>query len=417
VSGMKSLPALGAARAFFVNITGNVAMVAALAMPVILASVGAAIDYGMASDQRQFMQSSLDAGVLAAVRETSDTSRRSVVEKYITANFLGARLAADGKQKELETIDYTTQLALNTNTDNSLTATFTRSYKTSFMGVFGIPTLKLKVKATAAISQSGPCITVLGSSGQDVHVNSGANITSSECKMHVRSTANPAYIMSSGSAIKLAEFCVKGTNKIDNGGTITNLKLGCDAQSDPYANAFTEPTVPSTCTTSGYFNSNTVTLEPGVHCDTGFNGSPTITFKPGLHIIKGRMIINSGATVNATGVTFYFPDVNSEIRANGGLTFTASAPTSGTYKGVLIFEKTSNAANNANKTQYIFNGSNGENLEGIIYLPNRNVTYNSTTNVTEKISMVVNQMLINSANWKISPYGGSSGSEGTRLTE
>jgi hypothetical protein len=37
--------------------------------------------------------------------------------------------------------------------------------------------------------------------------------------------------------------------------------------------------------------------------------------------------------------------------------------------------------------------------------------------VTEKISMVVNQMIINSANWKISAYGGSSGSEGARLTE
>ncbi len=59
---------------------------------------------------------------------------------------------------------------------------------------------------------------------------------------------------------------------------------------------------------------------------------PTITFKPGLHIISGRMIINSGATVKAEGVTFYFPDVNSEIRANGGLSFTATAPTSGTYR-------------------------------------------------------------------------------------
>jgi Flp pilus assembly protein TadG len=414
---MKCLPALGIARAFLFNAKGNMALIAALAMPVILASVGAAIDYGMASDQRQFMQASLDGGVLAAVRETGDTARRSVVEKYIAANFLGATLAPDGKQRQLETIDYTTQLALTTNADNSLTATFTRSYKTSFMGVFGIQTLKLKVKSTAALSQSGPCITVLGSSGQDVLVNSGANVTSTDCKMHVRSTASPAFIMNSGSTISLPEFCVKGTNYIKNGGTLTNLKTGCAAQSDPYANAFTEPTVPSTCTTSGYFNSNTVTMEPGVHCDTGFNGSPTITFKPGLHIIKGRMIINSGATVNAAGVTFYFPDVNSEIRANGALTFTASAPTTGTYKGVLMFEKTSNAANNANKTQYIFNGSNGENLEGIIYLPNRNVTYNSTTNVTEKISMVVNQMIINSANWKVSAYGGSSGKDGVRLTE
>jgi Flp pilus assembly protein TadG len=399
------------------NFKGNVALAAALGMPVILAGAGAAIDYGMASDQRQLMQSALDAGVLAGVRETGDTSRRSVVEKYISTNFLGATLSADGKQRDLETINFSTQLAITTNSDNSLTATFTRAYKTNFMGMFGFKTLNLKVKSTASLSQSGPCITVLGSSGQDVLVNSGANVTSSDCKMHVRSTANPAFIMNSGSTISLAEFCVKGTNYIKNGGTLSNLKTGCAAQSDPYANAFTEPTVSSTCTSSGYFNSNTVSLEPGVHCDTGFNGSPTITFKPGLHIIKGRMIINSGAKVIATGVTFYFPDVNSEIRANGGLTFTASAPTSGTYKGVLMFEKTSNASNNANKTQYIFNGSNGENLEGIIYLPNRNVTYNSTTNVTEKISMVVNQMIINSANWKISAYGGSSGSEGARLTE
>ncbi|MDH6266811.1 Flp pilus assembly protein TadG [Rhizobium sp. SG_E_25_P2] len=415
---MKHLPAFGAVRAFLVNTGGNIALVAALTMPVILTSAGAAIDYSMASYERQFMQSSLDAGVLAAVVEDDDISRRSVVEKYIDANFVGeSRLAPDGQPIDPETIDYSTQLAVNTNSDNSLTATFTRSYKTTFMSVIGVRALNLTVRSSAAALQSGPCITVLGSSGQDVLVNSGANVTSSECKMHVRSTANPAFIMNSGSTISLAEFCVKGTNYIKNGGTLSNLKTGCDAQSDPYVNAFVEPTVSSTCTTSGYFNSNTVTLEPGVHCDTGFNGSPTITFKPGLHIIKGRMIINSGATVNATGVTFYFPDVNSEIRANGGLTFTASAPTNGTYKGVLMFEKTSNAANNANKTQYIFNGSNGEHLEGIIYLPNRNVTYNSTTNATEKISMVVNQMLINSANWKISPYGGSSGSEGTRLTE
>ena len=53
---------------------------------------------------------------------------------------------------------------------------------------------------------------------------------------------------------------------------------------------------------------------------------------------------------------------------------------------------------------------NGETLEGIIYLPNRNVTYNSTTNVTAKIAMVVNQIIFNSANWQIEPYDGSASS-------
>jgi hypothetical protein len=290
------------------------------------------------------------------------------------------------------------------------------------MRIAGRQPVTIRVKSTAIAEGStstGTCLWALGSSGQDVLVNSGANIQSTQCRMDVASTANPAFIMNSGSTLKFTKFCVKGTNYIKNGGTLANLETGCATQSDPYAGTLPEPTLPSTCTTSGYPNGTTFSLAPGMHCDVGFNGSPTITFQPGLHIIKGRMIINSGATVIANGVTFYFPDTNSEIRANGSLTFTGKAPTSGIYKGILMFEKTSNAANNSNKTQYIFNGSNGETLEGIIYLPNRNVTYNSTTNVTAKISMVVNQIIFNSANWRIEPYdaGGSSAGKIVRLVE
>ena len=55
----------------------------------------------------------------------------------------------------------------------------------------------------------------------------------------------------------------------------------------------------------------------------------------------------------------------------------------------------------------------------MIYLPNRNVTYNSTTNVTAKISMVVNQIIFNSANWRVEPYdgGGSTSGKTVRLVE
>ncbi|HHZ09867.1 MAG TPA: hypothetical protein GX405_13920 [Rhizobiales bacterium] len=113
------------------------------------------------------------------------------------------------------------------------------------------------------------------------------------------------------------------------------------------------------------------------------------------------MNINSGSTVIAEGVTFYFPDRDSKIQANGALTMKATAPTSGTYKGILMFEKWSDAASNPWTSQYVFNGSNSEYLEGVIYLPYRDVTYNSTTNVTgSKISMVVNTLIVNSANWK-----------------
>lgn len=390
---------------------GAFLIAAAVGMFVLLIAVGTAIDFALALNEHAKMQQALDAAVLGAVQVSGIENQKEAAEHIFQANF-----DAGG-------IDFDSNLTLTANADKSVTAIMRFHSETAFMGLLGIDSVPLSVKASAiavATSTPGPCIIALGSTGQDVLINSGASVTSTGCSFHVHSTANPAFIMNSGSTIALADFCVKGTNYIKNGGTLNNMHTGCSVQADPYAGALPEPTVPATCTTSGYFNDSAVTLEPGMHCGTGFNGSPTITFKPGLHIIKGTMIINSGATVIANGVTFYFPDVWSELRANGALKFTGIAPTTGTYKGILMFEKTSDPSNNAYKSQYIFNGSNGETLEGIIHLPNRNVTYNSTTNVTAKISLVVNQMILNSSNWKVEPYTGagvSSTAKGARLTE
>jgi Flp pilus assembly protein TadG len=395
--------------------SGNFGLLTAIAAIVLTLGVGFSIDYRRAVTDRDHLQQALDSALLAAVVKSTTTEQRQTIQNVLLANLGGSDLLGTD-------YDFDTNLTVVKNADGSVTAKLGDTVDTSFMRIAGWRSIPIRVKSTAIVkggTASGTCIWALASSGQDVLVNSGANVQSTQCRMDVASTANPAFIMNSGSTIKFTKFCVKGTNYIKNGGTLANLETGCTIQADPYAGTLTEPTVSSTCTTSGYFSAASVTMPPGVHCDTGFNGSPTITFQPGLHIIKGRMIINSGATVIANGVTFYFPDTNSEIRANGALTFTGKAPTSGTYKGILMFEKTSNAANNANKTQYVFNGSNGETLEGIIYLPNRNVTYNSTTNVTAKISMVVNQIIFNSANWRVEPYdgGGSTTGKTVRLIE
>lgn len=400
---------------FVADRSGNFGMLAALAAVGLTVAVGASIDYSHALTERQKIQQALDAGLLAAVAKPTEQEQRAVVENLLLANAADTGVFAPD-------FDFDGNLSLKKNADGSVTATLKETVGTSFLRIVGRDTMPIRVKSTAiAASQSSSdtCIWSLGNSGQDVLINSGATVESTRCRLDAHSTANPAFIMNSGSTIKFTKFCVKGTKYIKNGGTLANLETGCAVAADPYAGQLPEPTLPASCTTSGYPNGTTFSLAPGMHCDVGFNGSPTITFQPGLHIIKGRMIINSGAKVIANGVTFYFPDTNSEIRANGALTFTGTAPTTGTYKGILMFEKTSNAANNANKTQYIFNGSNGETLEGIIHLPNRNVTYNSTTNVAAKISMVVNQIIFNSANWKIEPYdgGGSTAAKSVRLLE
>ncbi|MCJ8509101.1 pilus assembly protein [Rhizobium lemnae] len=402
--------------------SANFSIITALVAPILLLAAGGAIDIHAAYDQRQQMQAHLDGGLLAAARESDLSTQQDVTADFIsTFDTANVATQTDGALSK--------RLKVVRNTDGSLTGVYSRSYTSWFLGLVGMPTLPLSVTATvngapstpptsstATQTTAGSCLYVLGNQSQAVLINSGVNLKSNACRIDVHSTADPAFIMNGGSTVDTAEFCVKGTKYIKNGGTLSNLKTACAVNPDPYRGKFAEPKLPSSCTTTGARDGSSFTLEPGMHCDVTFNGSPSVTFKPGLHIIKGRMILNSGSTVTAKGVTFYFPDVDSEIRANGGLTFTGSPSTSGAYKDILMFEKTSDAASNSRKTQYIFNGSKGENIEGIIYLPNRDVTYNSTTNQTSKISMVVNSVIMNTSNWRMEPFTPSATASTTTST-
>jgi Flp pilus assembly protein TadG len=398
----KAKAIVGRASTFWRDTGGNFGMMTAILIPVLATAAGGTVELYAAHNQRLNMQAALDSAVLAAAHEKDEQARANRV-----AIFMQSFDAQTLTYEDEEAINQ--RLSTSTNSDGSLTAGYRQSHATSFLGLAGISRIPLSVQSTAIATgntetQAAPaCIHVLGNQNQAVLINSGANVTSTNCRVEVASTSAPAFIMNSGASIETAKFCVKGTSYIKNGGKLTNLEVGCAVAPDPYAGTLPQPNANGACTTSGTRDGRAITLEPGIHCNVTFNGSPTITFKPGLHIIKGRMIANAGSTIIAEGVTFYFPDVDSELRANGALTLTATAPTSGTYKDILMFEPTDSRGA---KRQYVFNGSKGETLKGIIYLPNRDVTYNSTTNQTSTISMVVNTIIMNSANWQVEPLNG-----------
>ena len=93
-------------------------------------------------------------------------------------------------------------------------------------------------------------------------------------------------------------------------------------------------------------------------------------------------------------MTIYFADT-SKIQFNGNVTVALTAPTSGTYQGIVMYEKSG-----LSTSQFVFNGTNGASFEGLIYLPSRDVTFNSVnTMVSKKQTMVFNTMIMNNTNW------------------
>jgi hypothetical protein len=277
---------------------------------------------------------------------------------------------------------------------------------TLFGGVTGASTLGVTVLSTASggttstTTSNSVCILLLSpSASQSLLTNSGANISGPNCEIDVSSTANPVAIFNSGIDINVEKVCLHGSNYIKNGGTVTNLNAGCSTASNPYVGKLPAPASTACTVSNGNYNGGTVTLSPGVYCGWfNFNSAPTVTLQPGVYVISGGGWNVDGGKWSGQGVTFYFADT-SYIQFNSGMNMTLSAPTTGTYAGILFYEK--DGLSNSN---FVFDDSVAENLTGLIYLPSRNLTFNSTSNEsTPGITLIANTAIFNTVNWTLSP--------------
>ena len=385
---------------FLADRSANVGATFAIAALPLLAGTGAAVDYSRGAVTQTQLQAALDASLLAGLRATG-------TEVATATTYLNAQTQISG---------VTSAFSLSGNT---LSGTANASVSTYFMGAVGVTTMNLKVTGSAVRTTSTtstgalPCILALApSASQSLLINSGAKINATSCEVHVRSTASPAAIFNAGTVMNVKRFCILGTSIIKNTSDPMPIETGCAAATDPYAGKLPNPTVGGCTNTKSVYDppsgGGSHTMAAGsVWCDLSFNGSPRIVFQPGLHIIKGRMIINANSVVEGTGVTFYFPDTNSEIRFNGGITSRLTAPTSGTYANILMFEPSTSSST----VQYVFNSSVSEEISGLIYLPRRDLTYNSTSTVNgSKIQIVSNTIIFNALDWRLSPNTALSGS-------
>lgn len=292
----------------------------------------------------------------------------------------------------------------------TVTVTVKRTLPLLFSGLFFHSAPSVTASATATASGPAVCIYVLGSGSQTLLVNSNFDLDAPNCQIDVASTASPAAIFDSGATLTVQKTCIAGT-ATNNGATVGGLTTECTTQANPYKGKLTDPSV-GTCTVNGANYSGTVNLSPGTYCGNfNFNGSGTVNLASGLYIFDGtKWNINSGWTITGTGVTFYFVNSSSYVQFNSGVTVSLTAPTSGTYANVLMFEPDGLAT-----SSFAIDGtsSSGHALQGLVYLPSRNITFNSTYSGTaDAFTLVVNELIFDSNSpktWSITPSTNSAG--------
>jgi streptogramin lyase len=114
------------------------------------------------------------------------------------------------------------------------------------------------------------------------------------------------------------------------------------------------------------------TINPGIYSQINVSGSANLTMNPGIYIIEGGGVaISGGASVTGTGVLIYnagsnYPNSGGSfggITLSGSGAFNLSAPNSGPYAGVLIFQSRQNTR------ALSISGSILTGLNGTIYAP------------------------------------------------
>lgn len=380
---------------------GGLAVPMAIGLAAMLMAVGAAVDLARVLEARENLQGSLDQATLIGAQDTSASYATTAT------NALDANLDANA-------VDRTTlQSSFTKNSDATvLTGSASLDVPLTFAAILGKSSVEISVSAKATIESSASespgervCILVKSAKrSQALLANSGAKIVAPDCAVHVASQASPAAIFNGGSNLSTKHICIKGNTIIDNGGTHPNLETGCTTAADPFAASMpTPPTSACDWSISGSYDASTITLNPGHYCGVNFNSAATVTLNPGLYIIDGAWNVNGGS-FKGDGVTFYFKN-GSGIQFNSGVKAELTAPTSGTYKNILIYQ---DASSLSWTPSWVLDDSKGHKLSGLIYLPGYDVTMNSGADATaDNLTMVVNTLILDSMTWYVAPHDGT----------
>lgn len=381
---------------------GNVGAMLALAAAPLLGGIGVAMDMARVTDLRADVSAALDGAVLAAVSESTGGKQISAAKRYFDANFDKSRVNA-------------LTVKFQPDGSNTLKGSVNATFDAGLSSVLGFNDVGLEEVAVAEKSSEGSNICVMTLSpnaSQSLLVNSGAHVVGKKCEMHVSSKANPAAIFNAQTNIDMSRTCIAGRNIIDNGSNTKNIETECSTAANPFKGTFPVPADLACTSSSGNYSGNT-TLNPGVFCGWhNFNSGSNVKLNPGTYIIKDGGWNVNGGDWSGNGVTFYFADT-SKVQFNSAVKATLKAPKTGVYAGALFVEK-----EGLPDSQFVLDDNRGFEMEGAIYLPSREVVFNSGTAVhSQKITAVMRTVIFNGVHWKVEPAGGGGSDQTVRLIE
>jgi VCBS repeat-containing protein len=191
----------------------------------------------------------------------------------------------------------------------------------------------------------------------------------------IDSSNSAAAVISGNGSITAAEFDITGAPGLSTSGKGSFQGVvhnGVAPTADPYA-SLAAPALPSTTFAAvNYSGKSPLTLNPGKYVGgIHLSGQAFVTLNPGIYYLQGGGLTISGQVqVTGNGVLIYNAAKNTtdSVRITGQGNVTLSAPVSGTYRGIVLFQ------DRIATVPLDITGNGGTRIEGIIYAARATVT-------------------------------------------
>lgn len=369
---------------------GQVAIVVALMLVVLLGFAALVVDVGLNWAARTQAQNAADAAALAGVIALPGDPAAAVddVRRYLNANVPGLA-GATGWEHNTTDADGditcwtppaevpppgTHGCQLGDTAIQVITPPLRPAY--AFAGIFGQTSNQIKALAAAvrgpAVNGPAPCAICLldRHAPQALSVSGNGDVTVANAGVMVNSDHTQAAVLkSSGDLTAVSIRVVGGWTATSSGGFTPPPVTGVGPLPDPLADLVTPDqlgSLPDQGSVS--IGAADQTIDPGVYDTIALTGGGNLTMSPGVYVVTGGLTLSSGSVLG-NGVTVYFAcsgyptpcsGPGAEFSQTGSGQFLATPPITGAYQGLALFYDRGNTAGLS------FTGS-GATFTGTIY--------------------------------------------------
>lgn len=384
---------------FCVEKSGNVMILFALVAPILVGFAALAVDISYAYFTRNALQIAADAGALAGAAKGLDPTATPLAVKDLVAKNVPANFGKVINNSDIELGNYNriskiftpsnvspNAVRVTTHRDNSVA----NPLPTFFGKIFKLNFIQVSAQAVATpVIQ--PCFLVLNpTANKAFNLTGNAGMAASNCGVSIVSNNALAAIADVSASAKY--FCVVGGFS----GSFSPLPKNCGPAADPLIN-LPEPT-PGSCQTPPAPGPSVI-FTPGTYCGNINFSSGSISFQPGVYYFQSSILTLSGSAQFITTDAMLFFDKSSSIRVTTSGRLDMTAPTSGTYKGISIYQSRLSPLTAIAKLV----GGGNYHISGAIYMPTallEMASISSTAQDAYVSEVIVNRLtLYGDSNW------------------